>query len=100
MCVNTFTISNSDMSKTIGSGLYLSASALNHSCSPNSVVTFSGSKIFVKAIRDLEQEEPLISYCELLETVDKRQEFLSKTYYFLCKCSKCIQNVKKQIKNF
>nr|QDF21442.1 histone-lysine N-methyltransferase SMYD3 [Brachionus koreanus] len=90
LIVNTISISNFDLSETIGSGLYLSVSSIDHSCQPNSVVTFNGSKIFVKAIRDFRPDEkPSISYIDILMPKNFRQKYLQKNYYFFCKCERC-----------
>ncbi|CAF0992364.1 unnamed protein product [Brachionus calyciflorus] len=83
MVVNTMAVSNYDLSESVGSGLYLSAAYYDHSCEPNSVVTFNGSKVIVRNIRDLEpNEEPVISYCELLMSKKQRQDYLMRCYYF------------------
>ncbi|RNA05698.1 histone-lysine N-methyltransferase SMYD3 [Brachionus plicatilis] len=91
LMVNTITIGNFDLSEMIGSGIYLSVSSIDHSCEPNSVVTFNGFKIFVKAIRKLESEEKYsISYIDILMPKKFRQQTLLKNYYFLCKCDRCL----------
>ncbi len=57
MKINALSISNEDLSLSIASGLYLSASSLNHSCYPNSVVIFDGPRLYVKAITDIKKNE-------------------------------------------
>lgn len=52
MVVNTFNILDSEM-QSIGSGLYLAASIIDHSCSPNAVAVFEGIKIFIRTLQDV-----------------------------------------------
>lgn len=88
--VNAITICNFDLSEAIGSGIYLSASSIDHSCQPNSIVTFNGSKIFVKAIRSIQlDEKPSISYLDIMMPKKFRQKYLLENYYFVCKCNRC-----------
>jgi SET and MYND domain-containing protein len=57
MKINALSISNEDLSSCIGTGLYLSASSLNHSCYPNSVVIFNGTRLIVRSIADIKKNE-------------------------------------------
>ena len=50
MVINTFMISNEDLSKSLGAGIYLSASAMDHSCSPNCIVIFNGIELSIRSI--------------------------------------------------
>lgn len=92
MCINSFTILDGEM-LSIGTGIYLGASIMDHSCEPNAVATFDGPVITVRTTKDL---APLnwaqirISYIDLLKTPYERQCELKKTYYFLCQCEKCL----------
>lgn len=52
ICVNSFNICNYELT-SIGVGIYLGASILDHSCRPNTVVMFEGTNIIVKTIEDL-----------------------------------------------
>lgn len=91
LLINTITISNFDLSEDIGSGIYLSVCSIDHSCEPNSILTFNGAKIFVKTIRDLDPDEkPTISYTDILMPKTFRQQLLLKNYYFVCKCMRCV----------
>lgn len=88
--INKFEIKSAQ--KTIGLGLYLSPSALNHSCEPNCEVKFEGTKIIVKTNRDLRPNEPpLITYCDLSMDKYQRKHFLELNYYFKCECNKCFE---------
>ena len=41
-----------DMNCT-GTGIYLNASRLNHSCEPNAVAVFEGTTLRIRAIKDI-----------------------------------------------
>ena len=89
MLTNRFKIKNDQ--ETLGLGLYLSPSSLDHSCEPNCDVLFDGSKIIVKLNRDLKPgEQPLISYCDLSMNKQQRKTYLEENYFFKCYCSKCV----------
>lgn len=92
MVVNTFNILDSEM-QSIGSGIYLAASVIDHSCAPNAVAVFEGTKIVIRTLKNLPTVDWLkvyISYIDLLNTPEKRQKELQSTYYFLCQCSRCL----------
>ena len=52
MIINSFTILDMDMN-SIGSGIYIGASIIDHSCEPNAVATFDGKTINIRAIKDM-----------------------------------------------
>lgn len=52
MCINSFTISNQEF-QTVGTGVYLAASILDHSCEPNAVATFEGKTLLIHAISEI-----------------------------------------------
>ncbi|EFN77865.1 SET and MYND domain-containing protein 3 [Harpegnathos saltator] len=52
ICINSFNILDLDMN-SIGVGIYLGASVIDHSCKPNAVVTFEGTTIIVRTLIDL-----------------------------------------------
>ena len=73
-----------------GVGIYEIPSLLNHSCAPNCVAIFNGTKLFVHATENIKQDDELtISYTELLCPSYKRKEELNSRYSFDCKCLKC-----------
>ncbi|XP_054159473.1 histone-lysine N-methyltransferase SMYD3-like [Oppia nitens] len=75
----------------IGSGLYMKASVLNHSCRPNSAVTYCGSRLILKAIEKIAIGEDItINYCDLEVRVEMRNKHLLKYLYFECFCPKCL----------
>lgn len=52
MVVNSFNILDGEMFE-LGTGIYLGASTVDHSCDPNAVATFSGNVISIRAIKDI-----------------------------------------------
>lgn len=57
MCINAFNILDDNLN-TIGTGIYLAASVINHSCVPNATATFDGSTLRIGAITDIEYSDP------------------------------------------
>ncbi len=51
LVINSLSISNDDMSMSLGSGLYLGISSIDHSCYPNCAVVFDGVLASVQVIR-------------------------------------------------
>ncbi len=66
-CISLRT-SRLDMSSAFGSGLYLAASIVDHSCEPNADLEFLGKTVAVKARRDIVAPEG-----RLLEAVSGAQ---------------------------
>ncbi|XP_076579113.1 histone-lysine N-methyltransferase SMYD3 [Chaetodon auriga] len=86
---NCFTISDGELQE-IGVGLYPSLSLLNHDCRPNCVMVFEGTKLQLRAVRDINPEEELsISYIETLSLTEDRQRQLEDQYHFTCRCQRC-----------
>ncbi|CAF1000893.1 unnamed protein product, partial [Brachionus calyciflorus] len=74
----------------IGMALYLEASRYKHSCEPNTTISFSDSKLILKANRLITQDEsPTISLCETNLSDSERKTYLKKFFYFDCHCLKC-----------
>ncbi|KAL7303539.1 hypothetical protein TKK_0003702 [Trichogramma kaykai] len=91
ICVNSYNILDTDMN-SIGVGIYLGPSVIDHSCKPNAVAVFEGTKLMIRAIEDISQLDWSlihISYIDILNTTKTRREELEKTYYFTCDCEKC-----------
>lgn len=92
MCVNGFNILDSEMT-SLGTGIYLGASVVDHSCKPNALAVFEGTKIFIRTLSplpSLDWSQVFISYIDLLDTPTDRQSELQTSYYFLCQCSICL----------
>ncbi|XP_050663854.1 N-lysine methyltransferase SMYD2-A isoform X1 [Leptidea sinapis] len=92
MVINSFTILDIDMN-SIGTGIYIASSIIDHSCEPNAVATFDGKTINIRAIKDmpsLDWKKIRISYIDLMKTPYERQMELLENYYFVCDCDKCM----------
>ena len=64
--INSFNIMNEDY-QSVGIGLYLSASIIDHSCNPNATTTFQGHNLILRTIRDVADFADIrISYTHLL----------------------------------
>ncbi|CAH8518719.1 unnamed protein product [Schistosoma guineensis] len=78
-----------------GVGLYYYQSRINHSCSPNAIIRFSGvnSRLSVVALTPIQEgEEVTISYldhCLQSRGRHTRRKYLSSNYLFWCDCPKC-----------
>lgn len=100
MKFNSFSIvdSSTDATEGIGTGLYVSPShRINHSCRPNTVQTFVLEKghcpqLDIRAARHIpKNQEIFIGYIETLEApVEIRRQELLESYYFHCRCSRCM----------
>ncbi|KAK3085450.1 hypothetical protein FSP39_003553 [Pinctada imbricata] len=91
MLTNSFTICNGEI-QSLGVGLYLGASWIDHSCDPNAVIVFEGNTLVlraVKAIQILSTRDISVSYIDLLPTTKDRKDALREQYYFECTCSHC-----------
>ncbi|XP_063547740.1 histone-lysine N-methyltransferase SMYD3 [Cydia strobilella] len=92
MVINSFTILDTDMN-SIGTGVYLASSIVDHSCNPNAVATFDGKTINLRALTDLpclDWDQIRITYIDLMYTPYERQMDLLENYYFLCQCERCL----------
>lgn len=97
---NCFTISDGEL-REIGVGLYPSLSLLNHDCRPNCVMVFEGTKLQLRAVRDINPEEELtISYIETLSLTEDRQRQLKDQYHFTCRCQRCDTQDKDELMLF
>lgn len=53
MCINSFNIIDSEM-KTLGTGIYLAASIIDHSCEPTAVAIFNGITLYIRSLCDMD----------------------------------------------
>jgi len=97
--VNSFSL-RSDRTSTpehFGTGIYMVASLLNHSCVPNCTVVFQGRQLSIVATKDVPEgyipNVAFITYVNSLDDTNTRQEQLSTTWHFKCECSLC-SNIK------
>ncbi|SAM09195.1 hypothetical protein [Absidia glauca] len=76
-------------------GMYLVHSHINHNCTPNVSIDYPSTqqtqyKLMVRAIRDIKKDEQLFeSYVNPRWNKETRQNYLSKSYMFDCKCERC-----------
>ncbi|XP_059481102.1 histone-lysine N-methyltransferase SMYD3 [Neocloeon triangulifer] len=91
ICVNSFNILDTDMI-SLGTGIYLAATIIDHSCRPNAVAVFEGTTIYIRSTQDmpsLDWTKIRISYIDLLSSSHDRRKELHANYYFLCDCAHC-----------
>jgi [histone H3]-lysine4/36 N-trimethyltransferase SMYD len=91
ICINSFNILDDDLN-SIGTGIYLAASILDHSCKPNAVATFEGPQISIRLIEDIPElnwQNIRISYIDQMDLAETRCAELKKAYYFDCDCERC-----------
>ena len=91
LCINGVTITDEETNH-LGTALYLSPSALDHSCEPNSCFSFIGTTLVLKTLRAIKEDEKLtVNYIDLLQSREERQAQLLSQYYFTCSCSLCVK---------
>lgn len=91
--INTVAIQTGDNRKSIGTGLYLGFSAYDHSCIPNALYFFKGSKVEIilldEALDIHDTSKVFIEYVDLLQPRKSRREQLKGRWYFECECERC-----------
>ncbi|XP_041482186.1 N-lysine methyltransferase SMYD2-like isoform X1 [Lytechinus variegatus] len=91
LSINTFSMYDEMKRVIIGQALYIRASMFNHSCEPNCTFVFDGTRLTVRAIRNIQiGEECCISYMSSLLPTSLRQDKLRSTYGFICQCPRCL----------
>jgi len=87
---NVFGIFDEQTGSSIGCGLFLNTSLLNHDCNPNCCYCFENNKLMVTAIRDIKNgEEISIPYISTLDTSEGRRKELKEIFNFDCQCESC-----------
>eukprot|EP00741_Cyanophora_paradoxa_P015092 tig00020848_g14563.t1 len=77
---------------TRGRGVYLTAALLNHSCSPNTSLSFEGRRLVLRAAKDIEAGEEVTScYGPQAPHMPRaeRRAALAAQYHFDCRCGAC-----------
>ncbi|XP_071997292.1 histone-lysine N-methyltransferase SMYD3 isoform X3 [Engystomops pustulosus] len=93
---NSFTISDGEM-QDVGVGLYPSLSLLNHSCDPNCVIVFEGTRLHLRSAKKIPKgEELFISYIDVKMPSHMRQMQCQRQYCFTCDCSRCVSKDKDE----
>ncbi|XP_071238214.1 N-lysine methyltransferase SMYD2-A-like isoform X2 [Salvelinus alpinus] len=86
---NGFTIEDEELSH-LGSAVFPDVALMNHSCSPNVIVTYKGTEAEVRAVQDIQPGDEIFnSYIDLLYPTDDRNERLRDSYFFTCVCNEC-----------
>ena len=87
--INTHTLTTPKLDPL---GLYLSpySALLNHSCTPNTAIIFSGSILTLRSLAAIPAKSELsISYIDTTYPTSSRQSELRSRYFFNCSCSPC-----------
>ncbi|KAL2642480.1 hypothetical protein R1flu_010067 [Riccia fluitans] len=79
-----------DTCSTISSGMWVLPSFLNHSCVPNTGITFVGRAMFLRASRDLEAGEELTTSYTACSNPNRKKSI--KKWHFECTCERCQQD--------
>ncbi|KAJ8738029.1 hypothetical protein PYW08_000624 [Mythimna loreyi] len=84
--------------RRIGTGVYPTASMMNHSCEPNITNVFYKNYLFVKVIRELPKGGEILNcygphYAR--QSTEDRREALRTQYGFNCKCPACLDETRK-----
>jgi len=80
------------MGNTVGTGLYLGLSVVDHSCNPNVNCVFIGSVVELRSLDNIPAPvlaNTRVSYNNNIQPTKLRQTRLEQDYYFLCSCSLC-----------
>ncbi|KAG7279139.1 hypothetical protein CRUP_022334 [Coryphaenoides rupestris] len=95
---NGFTIEDEELSH-LGSAVFPDVALMNHSCSPNVIVTYNGTVAEVRAVQDINPgDEVFNSYIDLLYPTEDRRERLIDSYFFNCQCEQCTSKSKDKAK--
>ena len=94
--INDFELHQSDgdmEGESLGMGVYLAPSIMNHSCRPNAEIEIVGKRLRVKSLVDIDEldvSKVFISYFPIQdESRSKRRDYLKKYFFFDCECEKC-----------
>ena len=91
--INTHTLTTPTLDPL---GLYLShhSALLNHSCTPNTTIIFSGSTLTLRSLAAIPaRSELFISYVDTTNPTFFRQSELRNRYFFNCRCPCCVAGV-------
>ncbi|XP_034935410.1 histone-lysine N-methyltransferase SMYD3 isoform X2 [Chelonus insularis] len=91
MSVNSFHILDTDLT-SLGVGIYLGPSIIDHSCKPNATAIFEGTTLIIRTLCDLptlDWTKVHITYIDLLKDTKTRRAELQQSYFFWCDCERC-----------
>lgn len=90
--VNTHTLTTPTLDP-LGLCLCPQSALLNHSCTPNSHIVFSGQRLALRSLSPIEANSELtIAYLDTTQTTIHRKSELQARYFFTCTCPSCIAN--------
>eukprot|EP00325_Prymnesiales_sp_UTEX-LB-985_P001988 CAMPEP_0174699036 /NCGR_PEP_ID=MMETSP1094-20130205/4441_1 /TAXON_ID=156173 /ORGANISM="Chrysochromulina brevifilum, Strain UTEX LB 985" /LENGTH=446 /DNA_ID=CAMNT_0015896297 /DNA_START=29 /DNA_END=1369 /DNA_ORIENTATION=- len=86
--------------KKVGCAVSVLMGYHNHDCSPNAAADIDGEgSVTMTALRDItEGEEVTISYIDTNLDIEERRKVLALHYNFECKCSRCMSEQRKELK--
>ncbi|XP_066552066.1 protein-lysine N-methyltransferase SMYD4 isoform X2 [Amia ocellicauda] len=80
----------------LATAIFPSLSLLNHSCSPNTSISFRSRRVTVRAAQPIRAGQELL-HCygphRSRMAVRERQRLLQEQYFFLCQCAACCQEL-------
>ena len=94
---NNFSVTDETL-EVAGCGVYPAAALLNHSCAPNTVLSFGfvadpalpPTTLLVRTLVPVRAGEELThAYCDATKPVEERRAELRAVYSFLCSCPAC-----------
>ena len=89
MRINCVRLRHPSLKEPVGFAYDTVTAMINHSCDPNSVLFFEGRELRLRALKKIDADREItISYLDPTLTVASRQAFLSREYFFECRC-KC-----------
>lgn len=95
---NGFTIEDEELSH-LGSAVFPDVALMNHSCSPNVIVTYKGTVAEVRAVQEINPGDEIFnSYIDLLYPTEDRRKRLLESYFFTCECTECSSKSKDEEK--
>ncbi|XP_029467036.1 SET and MYND domain-containing protein 4 isoform X2 [Rhinatrema bivittatum] len=86
----------------VASALFPVLSLMNHSCDPNTSVSFRGRTAVVRAVRQIREAQE-VTHCYGPHysriRVDERIHLLSSQYFFDCQCPACLQEQRSEVRS-
>ncbi|CAK3911680.1 SET domain and MYND-type zinc finger 6 [Lecanosticta acicola] len=89
---NTMQLSNPLDDISLGVGFDPIICSANHSCDPNAVAIFNQPKQLLRASKPIKKgDEIFMKYVDVSNPFSVRQAQLRESYFFRCRCSKCVK---------
>ncbi|XP_063306007.1 SET and MYND domain-containing protein 4 isoform X3 [Pelobates fuscus] len=86
----------SQKSSRLATAVFPVLSLLNHSCNPNTSVSFQGRFVTVRASRPIQKGEE-VAHCygphKSRLPIEERQKLLMAQYFFTCRCEACTEEL-------